>query len=80
MLLNTYNIIFHCVKQFACIIYCTFNNRSMVGSIILILQIGKFQGYVTCIRSHSLKGQSKIWIHKIVALKPVHVCTFKVNP
>lgn len=43
MLLNTYNMTVHCVKQFAYIMCCAFNNHLMVGSVvILILQIGKF--------------------------------------
>ena len=31
------NMIVHCVKQFACIIYCAFNNHPMAGSIVIFI-------------------------------------------
>lgn len=81
MLVDIYNMIFHCVMQCACIVYCAFNNHPIIGSIVILnLQIGTFWCYITCLRSHNLKGQSNIFIYKILALKPVHMSTLKVNP
>lgn len=31
------NMIVHCVKQFACIVYCAFNNHPMAGSIVILI-------------------------------------------
>lgn len=82
MLLNTHDMTFHCVRQFAYVMYCafdTFCSRYYCYSHFTDWKIYTWREYVTCPRSHNLKGQSKIWIYKIIALKPVHFAAFKVN-